>query len=153
MALHQVYFSLGTNSGDKEANIRNALKLMTEAFHSEAHSVSNIVETEPWGFESSENFLNCAARFDLDEKPGRILEICKGIERILGRKVIEAQYDDSGKRVYSDRVIDIDIVLYGTLQIDSTELTIPHKSMRDRDFVMIPLKEILSPEIAAHFGI
>jgi FlaA1/EpsC-like NDP-sugar epimerase len=71
----------------------------------------------------------------------RILEICKDIERRMGRTG-EPQYDEKGERIYKDRPIDIDILLFGDNRIDCPELTIPHKLMYERDFVMIPLKEI-----------
>jgi 2-amino-4-hydroxy-6-hydroxymethyldihydropteridine diphosphokinase len=71
-----------------------------------------------------------------------ILEICKDIERRLGRKG-EPQYDERGQRVYADRPVDIDILLLGDDRIDCPELTVPHKLMYERDFVMIPLNEII----------
>mgnify|MGYP003290845973 FL=1 len=70
-----------------------------------------------------------------------ILEICKDIERRLGRTG-KPQYDEKGERIYSDRPIDIDILLLGNDRIDCPELTVPHKLMYERDFVMIPLREI-----------
>ena len=71
-----------------------------------------------------------------------ILETCKDIERKLGRTG-EPEYDADGKRIYSSRPIDIDILLFGNHKIDCQELTVPHKLMYERDFVMTPLKEIL----------
>jgi 2-amino-4-hydroxy-6-hydroxymethyldihydropteridine diphosphokinase len=70
-----------------------------------------------------------------------ILEICKDIERRLGRTG-KPQYNGKGERVYTSRPIDIDILLFGDHNIDCEELTVPHKLMNDRDFVMIPLREI-----------
>ena len=70
-----------------------------------------------------------------------ILEICKSVERRLGRTGAP-QYDERGERIYSDRPIDIDILLFGDDHINCEELTVPHKLMYERDFVMIPLKEI-----------
>ena len=70
-----------------------------------------------------------------------ILEICKGIEERMGRTGVP-QYDERGERIYSDRPIDIDILLLGDHKIDCPELTVPHKLMYERDFVMIPLNEI-----------
>ena len=72
-----------------------------------------------------------------------ILEICKDIERRLGRTG-EPEYDAEGQRIYRSRPIDIDILLFGEHKIDCPELTVPHKLMYERDFVMVPLKEILS---------
>ncbi len=108
-----------------------------------------MIETEPWGFESDGMFLNAAVLYELDMKKGynpeaeglMILEICKDIERRLGRKG-GPQFDENGKRIYMDRPIDIDILLFGDNNIDCEELTVPHKLMYERDFVMKPLKEI-----------
>lgn len=93
--------------------------------------------------------MNAAVLYELELKKGynpeaeglMVLEICKDIERKLGRTG-SPQYDDDGKRIYSDRPIDIDILLFGDDNIDCEELTVPHKLMYERDFVMVPLKEI-----------
>lgn len=113
-------------------------------------AVSSLLETEPWGFESEDKFLNAAVRYQLRLRKGynpeaeglMILEICKDIERRLGRTG-KPQYDERGERVYTDRPIDIDILLFGDNKIDCEELTVPHKLMYERDFVMIPLREIM----------
>ena len=112
-------------------------------------AVSSLLETEPWGFESEDKFFNAAVRYQLRLRKGynpeaeglMILEICKDIERKLGRTG-KPQYDERGERIYTDRPIDIDILLFGDNKIDCEELTVPHKHMYERDFVMIPLKEI-----------
>ena len=112
-------------------------------------AVSSFIETEPWGFESDEGFVNAAVLYELDLMKGynpeaeglMILETCKDIERRLGRTG-EPQYDERGERIYTDRTIDIDILLFGDNKIDCKELTVPHKLMYERDFVMVPLKEI-----------
>ena len=112
-------------------------------------AVSSLIETKPWGFDSDEMFVNAAVHYELEMKKGynpeaeglMILEICKSIERRLGRDG-GPQYDESGKRIYSDRPIDIDILLLGDDRIDCEELTVPHKLMYERDFVMVPLREI-----------
>ena len=112
-------------------------------------AVSSLLETEPWGFESEDKFLNAAVRYQLRLRKGynpeaeglMILEICKDIEKRLGR-VGEPEYDAEGKRIYKSRPIDIDILLFGDSRIDCPELTVPHKLMYERDFVMVPLREI-----------
>ena len=112
-------------------------------------AVSSLIETKPWGFDSDEMFVNAAVHYELEMKKGynpeaeglMILEICKSIERRLGRDG-GPQYDESGKRIYSDRPIDLDILLLGDDRIDCEELTVPHKLMYERDFVMVPLREI-----------
>jgi 2-amino-4-hydroxy-6-hydroxymethyldihydropteridine diphosphokinase len=112
--------------------------------------VSSLLETEPWGFESDEKFINAAAMYELRLRKGynpeaeglMILEICKDIEKRLGRAG-KPQYNEKGERIYTSRPIDIDILLFGDNNIDCEELTVPHKLMYEREFVMIPLKEIL----------
>ena len=111
--------------------------------------ISSLLETEPWGFESDDKFLNAAVLYELRLRKGynpeaeglMILEICKDIERRLGRTG-KPQYDEKGERIYTSRPIDIDILLFGDNRIECEELTVPHKLMYERDFVMIPLREI-----------
>ena len=117
-------------------------------------ALSSFIETEPWGFESDESFVNAAVLYELDLMKGynpeaealMILETCKDIERKLGRTG-EPQYDERGERIYTDRTIDIDILLFGDNRIDCKELTVPHKLMYERDFVMKPLNEILNNKL------
>ena len=146
-----LYLSLGSNQGDRAENIENAISLLNIEFGASYKAISSLLETEPWGFESDEKFLNAAVHYQLQLKKGynpeaeglMILEICKDIERRLGR-TIGVEYNEAGERVYHNRPIDIDILLFGEHKIDCPELTIPHKLMYERDFVMIPLKEIFS---------
>ena len=143
----QVYFSLGSNLGSRRANIEKALNLMSEAFGKPFEKLSDLIETRSWGFDGPD-FLDAAVCYDLDinpedaEKEGlRILGICKGIERDLGR-VCEAEFDGSGQRIYKSRPIDIDILLMGDCRIDHPLLKVPHPLMTRRDFVMLPLGQI-----------
>lgn len=143
-----VYFSLGSNLGDRRKNILEAVRLMGERF-SEMEGVerrpaalSSIIETAPWGFKSDDNFLNAAVRFDLSSPPHEILKTVKSIERSLGRETLPPAYDSDGRRIYRSRVIDIDILLCGDMKIDTRDLTIPHPRMYERDFVLTPLREI-----------
>ena len=146
-----LYLSLGSNMGDRAANTENALSLLNIEIKTPYKAVSSLLETEPLGFESEQKFLNAAVHYQLQFKEGynpeaealMILEICKDIERRLGRKEV-LEYDEAGERIYHNRPIDIDILLFGEHRIDCPELTIPHKLMYERDFVMIPLKEIFS---------
>ena len=144
-----LYLSLGSNQGDRAQNIENAVSLLNVELRTPYKSISSLLETEPWGFESDEKFLNAAVHYQLRLRKGynpeaeglMILEICKDIERRLGRTG-EPEYDAEGKRIYHPRPIDIDILLLGDNNIDCPELTVPHRLMYERDFVMIPLKEI-----------
>ena len=145
----ELYLSLGSNQGDRELNIEHAVSMLNVELKTPYKAISSLIETEPWGFESSQKFMNAVVLYELDLTEGynpeaeglMILEICKEIERRMGRTG-EPQYDERGERIYSDRPIDIDILLFGDNKIDCPELTVPHKFMYERDFVMIPLKEI-----------
>ena len=133
---HKVYFSLGSNLGDKEGNIREAISRIGELI-GEVDRQSTLLATEPWGFESDNTFVNAAIRCTTSLSPFEILNITQNIERAMGRtlKSVDGQYHD--------RIIDIDILIYDDLHITTPQLTLPHPLMKDRDFVMIPLKEIL----------
>ena len=145
----ELYLGLGSNQGNRELNIEHAVSMLNLDLKTPYKAISSFIETEPWGFESQQKFINAVVLYELDLPEGynpeaevlMILEICKDIERRMGRSA-EAQYDERGARVYSDRPIDIDILLFGDNKIDCPELTVPHKLMYERDFVMIPLKEI-----------
>ena len=144
-----LYLSLGSNQGDRARNIEDALSLLNIELKTPYRAVSSLLETDPWGFESDQKFLNAAVHYELmlpkeynPEAEGlMILEICKDIERRLGR-IGEPEYDDKGERIYRNRPIDIDILLFGDNKIDCPELTVPHKLMCERNFVMVPLNEI-----------
>ena len=144
-----LYLSLGSNQGDRVDNIEKALSLLNIELKTPYKALSSLMETEPWGFESDEKFINAAVLYQLHLPKGynpeaeglMILEICKDIERRLGRTGGPV-YDEKGERVYSSRPIDIDILLLGDRRIDCEELTVPHKLMWERDFVMTPLREI-----------
>ena len=133
--MHQVYLGLGTNLGDKEANLKAAIEEIRKQV-GEITSLSAFYASEPWGFESENSFLNAVCCVISDFPPTEILSITQDIERELGRKT------KSVGGIYSDRMIDIDILLYDDLQIQTPELTIPHPLMWERDFVMSPLREI-----------
>lgn len=130
-----VYLGLGTNLGDKEANLRTAIYKLQERIGKQV-SLSSFYETAPWGFESDHSFLNAAIGLETNLTPIEILHITQEIEKELGRT------KKSVNGSYSDRLIDIDILLYDTLVLQTPELTIPHPLMTERDFVMNPLIEI-----------
>ena len=130
-----LYLGLGTNLGDREANLRTAAELIGQRV-GRVKALSSFYVTAPWGFASDNDFLNAVACVETDIPPMELLGITQGIERDMGRK------EKSAGHVYHDRIIDIDILLYGDLTIDSPALTIPHPLMWERDFVMRPLREI-----------
>jgi 2-amino-4-hydroxy-6-hydroxymethyldihydropteridine diphosphokinase len=116
-----------------------------------------VIETAPWGFTSANNFLNAVILCLTDKTPREVLQLTQQIEREMGRKqksvTAESQpskpysgqsrQDERQAPKYADRPIDIDILLYDDLHINTPKLTIPHPLMYERDFVLIPLKEIL----------
>ena len=137
--MHKVFLGLGTNLGDREGNIRQAVRLIGERV-GEVTRQSSLIETEPWGFESEHRFLKAVILCETSQTPRQVLETTQQIERDMGRKKITNR--KSGSRTYSDRPIDIDILLYDDLTVDEPDLKIPHPLMHERDFVMIPLEEI-----------
>lgn len=135
--MHTVYLSLGSNLGDRKATMRRAIGLLNERAGS-VDRQSSFIETEPWGFESTNKFLNMCVRLLTTLSPEQLLLATKQIERELGR----TQKSVNGQ--YHDRPIDIDILMYDNVHIDSDDLTLPHPHMQEREFVMKPLREILS---------
>ena len=131
----KVFLGLGTNLGDKRNNLLTAVTNIEEKI-GKVTSLSSFYETEPWGFESENSFLNAALCVETSLEPMAILRIIKDIEIEMGRT------QKSVNRMYSDRIIDIDILLYDDLTMETDELTIPHPLMKERDFVMKPLMEI-----------
>lgn len=145
----EVYLGLGTDIGDRKANLLCAIDELDHSFGKHYDAVSGFMETEPWGFESDTKFLNAAVLYRIVPRGtdmvafGRwILGVCKEIERKMGRRG-EPEYDATGKRIYRSRVIDIDILLIGNVRIDEADLKVPHPLMKEREFVMVPLSEIL----------
>jgi 2-amino-4-hydroxy-6-hydroxymethyldihydropteridine diphosphokinase len=125
-----VYLSLGSNLGNRQANLDMALKLLSERMR--MGKVSSIYDTEPLGNVNQPRFLNLAAEVSTRLTPEGLLALTKGIERKMGR------YSRSGE----PRIIDIDIVLYGDTVLDTPDLVIPHPKMAERSFVLMPLAEI-----------
>ena len=121
--------------GDRTANLRCAVDRINEqAGH--VLACSSFIETEPWGFSSDNAFLNAVVEIDTPYTPHELLYMTQEIERTMGRK------HKSVDGVYKDRIIDIDILLYGDLTVNDAQLTIPHPLMWQRRFVYEPLWEI-----------
>lgn len=147
-----IYFSLGSNIGDRKKNIMEALRRMDEAFGEHYVELSRLIETEPMGFVGGQ-FLNGAVLYRTAVSAGGAMEVLdkvKAIERAMGR-TDGPEYDAEGKRIYHSRIIDIDILFYGDERIDTERLTIPHKDIENRPFVMVPLKEIAEPSLKENF--
>ena len=143
--LHQVYLGLGTNLSNKEQNLKKAIRLVGERV-GEVVRQSSFMETAPWGFESENKFLNAVILCQTGKTPREVLMLTQEIERDMGRKkkTIASSRSPLTPRLpaYSDRPIDIDILLYDDMTVDEPDLKIPHPLMHERDFVMVPLKEI-----------
>lgn len=151
-----LYLSLGSNMGDRCANIDAALSLLGEAFGRGYSRLSSIIETPSWGFDAPD-FLNCAVLYALprgresaEAQALSILDTVKDVERRLGRDET-LEYDAAGKRIYHSRPIDIDILFFGAHVIDHPRLKVPHPLMAERDFVMRPLSEIANRRVRAAF--
>ena len=130
------YLSLGSNLGDRRQLLHTAINEIAERV-GRVEAISSCIETEPVGFDSVHLFLNMAVRVRTELSPYELLKVLKQLERDLGRT------RKSHDGVHYDRTIDIDILLYDNLEVNSEELQIPHPRMWERDFVMRPLKEIL----------
>jgi len=126
------YVGLGANLGDRDASIRRAAELLG------AQRVSTVRETEPWGYADQPRFLNAVAELETDEEPRALLDRLLEVERALGRT-------REGPR-YGPRTIDLDLLLYGDLELDEPGLTVPHPRLHERLFVLEPLAE-LAPEL------
>lgn len=130
----RVYLGLGSNLGNREDNLDMALKLLAQRM--KVGRVSSIYDTEPMGNTDQPRFLNIACEVSTRLSPEGLLALAKGIEVKMGRR------GKSGE----PRTIDIDILLYGDIVIDTPDLVIPHPRMAERSFVMVPLAEI-APEL------
>lgn len=139
---HQVFLGLGSNLGDRKELIGKAVRMIGERVGRVVRQ-SSLIETEPWGFQSSHKFLNAVILCETTLTPREVLKGTQQIERELGRKKKTTLNSRLSTANYKDRPIDIDILLYDDLTIDEPDLKIPHPLMHERDFVMIPLNEIM----------
>jgi 2-amino-4-hydroxy-6-hydroxymethyldihydropteridine diphosphokinase len=130
-----VYLSLGSNVGDREAQLRDALTRL--AAIGRVVAVSSFYETEPVEFTRQPWFLNCAVALETSKTPRELIAAILRIEEDMGRRRLQKK---------GPRSIDIDILLVGSLVVEEPELTIPHPAMHQRRFVLEPLAEI-APEV------
>ena len=133
------YLGIGTNLGDRAENLTRAVALISEQVGT-VLACSSFIETAPWGFASENRFLNAVLKVDTLLGPEALLQATQAVERQMGRthKTVDGNY--------TDRVIDVDILLYEDVAMKTPELTIPHPYILQRDFVYIPLEEI-APEV------
>ena len=132
--MHTVILLLGSNLGNRLANLEIAMSLLKDEIGDIVRH-SSVYETTPWGFESSDLFLNQAVAVNTTRKPKEILRHIQFIEATFGRKRI--------KTVYISRTMDIDILFIDQLILETPELTVPHPFIQDRRFVLEPLAEIM----------
>ena len=132
-----VYLSLGSNLGDRAANLNAAIEHLGEL--GRVVAVSSFYETEPVGYTDQPWFLNCAVKLDSEKMPRQLMGRILDIEREMGR-------NRKRERSKGPRKIDIDILLFGNSIVDTQSLTIPHPALHERRFVLEPLAEI-APEV------
>ncbi|MGW8314886.1 MAG: 2-amino-4-hydroxy-6-hydroxymethyldihydropteridine diphosphokinase [Bacteroidales bacterium] len=152
---NKAYLSLGSNLGDREENLLKARKLIEERVGVLAE-ISGLYETAPWGYESLNPFFNCCLSVTTSLDPVPLMEALLEIEKELGRirnnrstqntRNTRNDKSDISDRRYSDRVIDIDILFYGDITLRHPILILPHPSMAQRRFILVPLADI-APEV------
>jgi len=132
--VERAYVGLGSNLGDRETTIRRALELLDARPGVGLAAVSTLRETEPWGLVDQPPFLNGAAAVDTELAPRELLHALLEIELALGRV--------RGGERYGPRTIDLDLLLYGDLELDEPGLTVPHPRLHERAFALEPLQEV-----------
>jgi 2-amino-4-hydroxy-6-hydroxymethyldihydropteridine diphosphokinase len=135
-----IYLVLGSNLGDREWNLEQALAMLAEALKVDM-LCSRVLETEALGFKGPA-FLNQAVCFESDIAPEALLDLCQDIEVRLGRPRHVPEYDAAGQRIFHDRTMDIDILKYNDLEIHTDRLVIPHPQIWERPYVQELLNEI-----------
>ncbi len=123
------YIGLGSNLGDRESLIRRAAELIGAA------RLSEVRETEPWGYEKQPRFLNAVAEIETELAPRRLLDHLLDIERRLGRERVGPKW--------GPRTIDLDLLLYGDETVDEPGLVVPHPRLLEREFVLEPLADLV----------
>ncbi|MBB4053709.1 2-amino-4-hydroxy-6-hydroxymethyldihydropteridine diphosphokinase [Devosia subaequoris] len=136
--MSRAWLSLGANIGDPAAQLVDAIIRLDAHEAISVVAQSSIIRTKAWGKTDQPDFANMAATVETDLLPVDLLHACLDIEREMGRVRHE---------VWGPRLIDIDIIAYERVEMDSTKLVLPHRFAHQRDFVLVPLREI-SPETA-----
>src|SRR5437764_10938798 len=133
--MERAYVALGSNLGDREATIRAALEALAAAPGVRVAAVSSLIETDPVGVVDQPRFLNAAAALETSLDPRALLDLLLAVERRFGR-------EREGVPPQGPRTLDIDLLLYGTAEIDEPGLRIPHPRLHERAFVLGPLAEL-----------
>jgi len=129
--VHTIFLSLGSNLGDRLNNLQDAIRSLPP--NVQPLSQSRIYETDPWGYVDQPAFLNLVIKASTELSPKKLLAFIKKMEVVLGREKAFR---------YGPRLIDLDILFYDDLVLDSPDLTIPHPRLSERAFVLIPLAEV-----------
>ena len=132
---HIVYIGLGSNLGDGPKNLDKAVALLQKEAGVVLYT-SAYIESEPWGFESEHRFTNAVTVISTTLEPLPLLDLTQQIERRMGRTRKRRRGEG-----YSDRVIDLDLLIYDDLQLETERLILPHPHIAERDFVRLPLEE------------
>jgi len=135
--MHTVFINIGSNLGQRRLNLSRAMSAVGREFGD--FEMSHVVETDPWGYDSPNPFLNVGIAFATELEPEAVLSKLQDIERSIS----SSPHRDS-ERNYTDRVIDIDIVAIDRLQIDSDTLKVPHPHLAEREFFLKPMEELAS---------
>lgn len=138
------FLGLGTNMGDRKKNLAQALTILNDRPDLTVLRTSSIYETEPWGLANQPKFLNMVAEFATSISPDELLERVKKVEQDMGRK--------AGPR-FGPRIIDIDILLLEDQVVDEPNLNVPHVSLHERAFILVPLSELAPELVHPVFGV
>lgn len=126
---------IGTNIGDRLENLKYSISALDLIPETKVEKISNVYETEPWGYENQDKFLNCAVIVETQLSPNAILGVCLGIEAGMGRK---------RKFKNGPRIIDLDLLLYENAKANTNELKLPHPGVFNRAFVLAPLADLFT---------
>ena len=135
--MNEAFLSIGTNIGEREKNLQDAIRVLMAQDGVKIVAISSIYETAAVGYTEQADFLNIAVALETTLSPKALLSVCQGIENDLGR-VREFRW--------GPRIIDLDILLYNTENIETESLIVPHPRMFERAFVLVPLQEIMTPK-------
>jgi 2-amino-4-hydroxy-6-hydroxymethyldihydropteridine diphosphokinase len=143
--MQELVIGIGSNLGDRRKNILDAITLVGERI-GRVTAVSSLVETEPIGFESANRFLNGA--FIVEDEPAEGVSISERLQTIIRLlQSVEAGFGRVRTGVYTDRAIDLDILFYGNEVVNIPGIVVPHPRLHEREFVLVPLKEICPDKI------
>ena len=127
------YIGLGSNLGDRQQYLTNAIELLGKTEYITVNIISKVYETKPVGYIDQPDFLNCVVEISTTLSPYELLDICMNIENDLERKRIIK---------WGPRTVDLDVLFYGDLVMEEERLTVPHPLLHERGFVLLPMRDI-----------